>query len=147
MHFLKNKRKGKVGFMDLKLDMSKAYNRVEWQFVGRMMMRMGFCSIFVRWIMSCVSSVSYSFNLNGERVGFIKVSRGLRQENPLSPYLFLICAEGLSHIINKDKSQGNSTGIKISKSSPQISHLFYADDSLICCKATVQEAKQVKDIL
>ncbi|XP_071902573.1 uncharacterized protein [Coffea arabica] len=120
---------------------------VEWKFVGRMMMRMGFCPIFVRWIMACVSSVSYSFNLNGERVGYITASRGLRQGDPLSPYLFLICAEGLSYMINREMNQGNITGVKVCKNGPQISHLFFADDSVICCKATVQEAKQIKEIL
>ena len=74
-------------------------------------MRMGFCPIFVRWIMACVSSVSYSFNLNGERVGYITASRGLRQGDPLSPYLFLICAEGLSYMINREMNQGNITRV------------------------------------
>lgn len=88
IHFLKNKRKGKDGYMAIKLDLSKAYDRVKLIFLGRIMLKMGFCPIFVRWIMNCISTVSYSFNFNGEKIGFIKSSRGIRQGDLLSPYLF-----------------------------------------------------------
>ena len=65
VHFLKNKRTGRNGFMTLKLDLSKAYDRVEWQFLGRMMMKMAFCPIWVKWILNCVTTASYSLNVNG----------------------------------------------------------------------------------
>ncbi|XP_071933729.1 uncharacterized protein [Coffea arabica] len=147
MHFLKSKRKGNTAFMTLKLDMSKAYDRIEWKFVGRMMLKMGFCPIFVRWIMNCMSSVTYSFNVNGERVGYVKPSRGIRQGDPLSPYLFLCCSEGLYNLMAKAIENRKITGLKVSRSGPVLSHLFFADDSLFCCKVHPQEASVMKGIL
>ncbi|XP_071916201.1 uncharacterized protein [Coffea arabica] len=108
---------------------------------------MGFCPIFVRWIMSCMSSVTYSFNFNGERVGYVKPSRGIRQGDPLSPYLFLFCSEGLSNLMARAIENRQITGIKVSRNGPVLSHLFFADDSLFCCKAHPQEARAMQRIL
>ena len=147
MHFLKSKRKGNTAFMTLKLDMSKAYDRVERKFMGRKMLKTGFCPIFVSWIMSCMSSVTYSFNFNGERVGYVQPSRGIRPGDPLSPYLFLLCSDGLSNLMEKPIANRQITGRKVSRNGPVLSHLFFADDSLFCCKAHPQEARAMQEIL
>jgi hypothetical protein len=98
-HFLLNKTEGDLGYAALKLDMSKAYDRVEWDFLEKMMRRMGFDENWIRLIMECVSTVSYQIKVNGELIDRFKPERGLRQGDPLSPYLFLICTEGLSALL------------------------------------------------
>ena len=95
LHYMKNHNSGKSGFMALELDMSKAYDRVEWSFLREVMKRMGFNEKWVELVMECVSTVSYSLLINGDPMGNIKPSRGIHQGDPLSPYLFLLCSEGL----------------------------------------------------
>ncbi|KAL0434064.1 UNVERIFIED_CONTAM: putative mitochondrial protein [Sesamum latifolium] len=146
-HFLKHKNRGKDGYVSLKLDVNKAYDRVELCFLDRVLGRLGFNERFVSLIMSCVSSVTFSFLLNGEQFGFLHSERGLRQGDPLSPYLFLLCAEAFSGMIRKAESNGFIQGIAVSRAAPLIFHLLFVDDTLIFCKATPEAMLCLKSIL
>jgi hypothetical protein len=126
----------KTGFMGIKLDMSKAYDWVEWLFLESTMKKMGFADRWVNMIMTCVSLVTYSILINGDPVGLIKSSRGIRQGDPISPYLFLLCAEVLSSLLQQAEAKGVITEVPTSPKGPKISHLFFADDH---CKANSVE--------
>lgn len=104
------------------------------------MRRMGFNDVWIRWIMGCVTTVSYSFLLNGDPRGRIIPARGLRQGDAISPYLFLLCAEALSRLISHAEVTGLIHGVKICARAPAVSHLFFADDSFIFFKLRVQNA-------
>lgn len=94
-----------------------------------------------------VTSVTYSININGEKKGFIRPTRGLRQGDLLSPYLFLICVEGFSYLLNQANARGKLTGMKVAQGASSLSYLFFADDSLIFYKASAKEARQLRRIL
>ena len=106
MHHISQKKKGKVGEVSLKLDMSKAYDRVEWIWLEKIMERMGFDVKWRSLMKQCITMVTYSLKINGVPSGSIIPTRGLRQGDPLSPYLFLICAEGLFALIKKSMENG-----------------------------------------
>ena len=97
--------------------------------------------------MQCITSVSYLVLVNGAAYGSIKPSRGLRQGDPLSPSLFLLCAKGLSAIINEAVRNHSLFGISVCRNSPRITHLFFADDSILFCKASSDECQELKLIL
>lgn len=108
---------------------------------------MGFDRVWVRWIMACVSSVSFSVLLNGNSHGHIKPERGIRQGDPLSPFLFILCAEALVSCLNSSEAAGRVHGIKLTEQCPSIHHLLFADDSLLLCKANVEEAKELLECI
>lgn len=147
IHFLRKKRIGKDGFIYLKLDISKAYNRVKWSFLDKIMCRMGFGGAWITKIMMCVKSVYFSFLINGEPKGFIKPSRGLHQRDPLSPYLFLQCKECLIYLISKGVETKQIIGIRLCRGAPSINHLLFAKDNVLFYKANMAENKKILDLL
>lgn len=79
LHTMNTRMKGKKGYMAAKLDMSKAFDRVEWKFLEEIMRKIGFADPWIALIMKCVTSVSYSVMVNGTPYGTITPTRGLRQ--------------------------------------------------------------------
>ena len=147
LHRMRNRRRGKVGQMAVKLDISKAYDWVEWSFLQGIMQKLGFDPRWVNLAMETVTTTSYSVLINGEPKGWITQSRGIRQGDLLSPYLFLLCVEGLTTLLNKAVENRVVNGIISCQNGVCISHLLFADDSLLFCKATVGECQQLLSIL
>jgi hypothetical protein len=127
--------------------MSKAYDRVEWRFLEDMMGRLGFNPNWVQLIMKCVTTVKYQIRVNGELSNEIIPERGLRQGDPLSSYLFLICAEGFLVLLHQAERDGSLKRIKVCPNAPSVSHLLFVDGSLILCRAKEGDAHKLQDIL
>ena len=130
IHHMKRKNKGKQGDVAFKIDISKAYDKIDWGFLRGIMLKLGFDNRWVDLMMLCVSTVSYNVLVNGREVGPIIPKRGLRQGDPLSPYLFILCTEGLSSLIKRAESEGVLHVCRVSRIGPTVSHLLFADDSL-----------------
>ena len=111
------------------------------------MRKLGFHEKLIRLVMSCVSSVTYVVRVNGVPYGQISPARGLHQGDPLSPYLFIIVAEGLSALLHKAIREKKLKGVTASVRGPRISNLFFADDSLIFGRATTMECTEIQRIL
>lgn len=97
--------------------------------------------------MLCVSTVRYHVLQEGKEVGSIVLGRGLRQGDPLSPYLFILCTEGLSSLIRRQEQNGLLHGVRITRGAPSVSHLFFADDSFLFFRANNNKASLIKQLL
>jgi hypothetical protein len=111
------------------------------------MIKLGFHPTWVNWIRICVSSSSFSILLNGSPFGKFTPSRGLRQGDPLSPFLFILGTEVLSRLFHQQESIGLLKGIRIAKACPPINHLLFADDLIIFGKATSSDANSISTCL
>lgn len=147
IHHMRLKNRGNVGEIALTLDISKAYDRVSWKFLRHRMKAMNFSEKWIGWMLLCVKIVSYQFRLNGSMVGLVFPKRGLRQEDSLSPYLFLLCVEGLSNVLDHALEIGNIRGCNITPTTPTISYLLFGDDSFLFFIGAAEEATNVKSIL
>ena len=147
LHIMHGRKKGKTGNLALKLYVSKAYDRVEWSFLKQIMLKLGFPGIWVDRVMSCISSTSFSVLINGKPYGMITPTRGLRQGDPLSPYIFLLCVEGFTSLLQKAEMEGHIHSVSIFRRAPKISHPLFADDSLLFCQASEKETLEVLEIL
>lgn len=126
--------------MALKLYMSKAYDEIEWGFLEATMLKMGFDQSWVRFVMQCIDQfVSYSLIFNGVPQQAFRPSRGTRLGDPLSPYLFRLCAEVLGSNLMQAERQKAIIGIPIARAKFSIMHIFLLDDSLLFCKTNVLE--------
>lgn len=139
-----SRKKGKIGNMVIKVDLEKAYDRLEWSFIREVLQEVKFPSDLIQLIMSCVSSTPSSILFNGGALDPFYPSRGIRQGDPLSPYLFILCMEVLGRVI-KEKSANGEWSPEASKSGLAFSHLFFADDLLIFAKADAANCNSVRD--
>ena len=118
VHVMRRRKKGKNYCCAGKLDMMKAYDRVEWHYLEAILLRLGFSISFVRIIMKCVTSVRFSVRVNGELLPFFTPSRGFRQGDPISPFLFLLYGEGFTLLLNRFRGNYVDRGIRVSYRSP-----------------------------
>lgn len=123
--------KGNKMFMSIKIDLEKAYDRLNWNFVENCLNECKFPSNLINIIQHCISSPSFKILWNGEKTNMFTPSRGIRQRDPLSTYLFVICMERLSHIIADQVDGQYWKPMRADRYGPQISHLLFADDLLL----------------
>jgi hypothetical protein len=141
-------KQGEPGVL-CKLDVEKAYDHVNWEFLLYLLRRCGFSQLWISWIRFCISTVRFSILINGSPSGFFASSRGLRQGDPLSPLLFVIVMEALSRIMDRAICGGLFSGFMVG--SPQdhqvwISHLLFADDTLIFCDADPIKLEHLRSV-
>ncbi|XP_071718961.1 secreted RxLR effector protein 78-like [Rutidosis leptorrhynchoides] len=114
----------------LKADFAKAFDSVNWKFLFSMMIRMGFGHKWVKWIETYLKSSTISILVNRSPTEEFKLERGIRHEDPLSPFLFIIAGEGLNLLMNMATGKGLVCRAAIGKDKIPLSHLQYADDTI-----------------
>lgn len=146
MHSIKIKKRVR-GIVGIKVDMQKAYDRVDWVVITQILLLLRFLEKFVKLVLNCISSVSMELLLNGSVFGKIPMERGLRQGDPISPFIFIIMAELLSRMLHKWESDNKFHGVKLGRLSPLINHLMFADDIIIFFRANVDEVRNIQRCL
>jgi hypothetical protein len=140
-------KKAKKKCVIFKVDFEKAYDSISWSFLDYMLRRFGFDGKWRNWIKACVFAGSLSVLVNGCPTEQIDISKGLKQGDPLAPFLFVLVAEGFGALMKKAVGMGFFKGIRLCDSGEHISHLQYADDTLLVGEACVENLWTMKAIL
>lgn len=130
-----------------KADFERAYDTVNWGFLDFMLMKLGFNEVWRKCMKECLSGASIAVLVNGSPTKESQLERGLRQGNPLSSVLFFIVAEGLSAMISRVVSLGKLKCVKVGRNEVEISHLQFADDTVVVSEASMENAGVIKAIL
>jgi hypothetical protein len=131
----------------VKIDLAKAFDRIEWHFITSALVRKGIHDHFINLIHACISSPTFSVIINGQPYASFKSTRGIRQGCPLSPYLFVLAVNELALALQEELQANRLSGISLGPNCPPIHSLMFADDLLVCGKANMQEAATISQVL
>ncbi|GKD65820.1 RNA-directed DNA polymerase, eukaryota, reverse transcriptase zinc-binding domain protein, partial [Tanacetum coccineum] len=140
-------RKQKIKKVAFKIDLQKAYDTISWNFLKVVLEQFGFPDKMVKWIMVCVSTAKFTININGERVGYFSGGRGLRQGDPMSPYLFTLVMEAFNLIMRKNIKDTAEFKFHHGCQKLGITHLCFADDLLVFCHGDHKSVNVIKKAL
>ncbi|GAU21871.1 hypothetical protein TSUD_33680 [Trifolium subterraneum] len=140
-------KKTKRECLIFKVDFEKAYDSVDWGFLEYMLVRCGFCAKWIGWIGVCIFAGNLSVLVNGSPSPEINIQRGLKQGDPLAPFLFLLVVEGFSGVMRRAMHLNLFKDFTMGRSPVVISHLQYADDTLCIGEASVENLWTLKGIL
>jgi len=141
---VRRSRKSGVFF---KVDFEKAYNSVRWSFLLDMLHRMGFHRNWIRWVQGCLESASVSVLVNDSQTEEFRPFRGLRQGDPMAPFLFLVVAEGLAGLVRSALRENLLRGVKVGRAEVECCMLQFADDTLFMCEDSYANIFTIKAIL
>ena len=133
--------------MALKIDLEKAYDKLEWSFIKDMLIRFYLPRKLIDLIMSCISSVSTSLLFNGGALEPFLPTRGIRQGEPLSPYIFIMCMDYLGKLIQERCEDKSWIPVKASRRGPTFLHLFFANDLVLFAKANMENCLVIREVL
>lgn len=138
IHTMKKKR-GKTGFMAIKVDLEKAYDRVSWGYMEKLLEEINCPSTMSSRIMNCIKSSCTNILWHGDKLMDFTTSRGLRQGDPISPYLFVLGMEKLTHMILDRVREKKWKGMRAGRRGPIISHMMFADDLVLFAEANQKQ--------
>lgn len=140
-------RKQKIKKCALKIDLQKACDTLDWKFLKSVLEQFGFHSKMVSWIMTCVTTTKFTLNVNGERIGYFNGGRGLRQGDPISPYLFTMSMEIFNLLMRKNINNAKKFKYHHGCKKLKITHLGFADDLIVFSHGDIKSVKVIKETL
>ncbi|GLT46105.1 hypothetical protein SLA2020_198880 [Shorea laevis] len=133
--------------MAIKIDLNKAFDSLEWDFIKNCLTHFDFPPLWIKMIMTCICTTSTTISINGSLSDEFYPSRGIRQGDPISPYIFILCMEYLSFLIEQKCNLGEWKPLKASRNGPFFSHILFADDVLLFGKAKISTTLAMKEVL